>query len=299
MKKIKKTIGIYKITTPIGEIYIGQSTDVERRFSEYRTLQCKTQKQLYYSLLKYGVESHKFEILIQCPESKLDELEQFYIRKFDSYKSEKGLNKTIGGYGVRKKFLSYEESRIWLQENILNDGIITDSKNWFFFTDMIPDFIPKSPKKYYSGNGWISWEHFLQPKCISYDEAKKWIKENIGHLRLNQKNWSDKAHKLPIFIPKKPKEYYLKDWKNWEDFLSKERRYSFLSYEEAKKWLRKNIYHLNLITSYSKWKIHCYGMIPNSIPKNPHVWYKDKGWISWDDFLDLDNLKKQQQHERI
>lgn len=59
-------IGIYKITSPTDRIYIGQSTDIERRFRFYKRLNCKRQPVLYRSLLKYGSELHTFEIIEEC-----------------------------------------------------------------------------------------------------------------------------------------------------------------------------------------------------------------------------------------
>ena len=47
-------IGIYKIINPKGKIYIGQSIDIDRRFNEYKKLQCNQSKKIYYSLKKYG-----------------------------------------------------------------------------------------------------------------------------------------------------------------------------------------------------------------------------------------------------
>ena len=47
-------IGIYKITSPSGKIYIGQSKDIEKRFKAYKNLKCKGQPYIYRSLLKYG-----------------------------------------------------------------------------------------------------------------------------------------------------------------------------------------------------------------------------------------------------
>lgn len=71
-------IGIYKITSPTGRIYIGQSINIERRFNEYRNAKCKSQPKLFNSLLKYGHINHKFEVLIECDESELNELERYY-----------------------------------------------------------------------------------------------------------------------------------------------------------------------------------------------------------------------------
>jgi group I intron endonuclease len=64
-------IGIYKITSPTNKIYIGQSVDIERRFKEYKRLNCKKQTKLYFSLKKHGVENHVFEILEECSQDNL------------------------------------------------------------------------------------------------------------------------------------------------------------------------------------------------------------------------------------
>ena len=46
--------GIYKITSPSGKIYIGQSKDINLRIIYYKNARCKCQQKLYYSILKYG-----------------------------------------------------------------------------------------------------------------------------------------------------------------------------------------------------------------------------------------------------
>ena len=55
-------IGIYKITSPSGKVYVGQSVNIERRLKEYKILKCKKQVKLYNSFIKYGFENHKIEI---------------------------------------------------------------------------------------------------------------------------------------------------------------------------------------------------------------------------------------------
>lgn len=76
-------IGIYKITSPSNKVYVGQSWDIEKRLQPYRTLKCKGQPKLYYSLKKYGWEAHRFEILQELDESSsqehLDYAECFYM----------------------------------------------------------------------------------------------------------------------------------------------------------------------------------------------------------------------------
>lgn len=58
---------IYKITSPNNKIYIGQTCDLSRRLNEYRNLRCKSQKKLFFSIEKYGWDSHKFEIVHELP----------------------------------------------------------------------------------------------------------------------------------------------------------------------------------------------------------------------------------------
>ena len=89
--------GIYKITSPSGKIYIGQSKDINLRIIYYKNARCKCQQKLYYSILKYGWDVHKFEIIHKCQELELNDLEAYYIKIYDSFNTEHGLNLTTGG----------------------------------------------------------------------------------------------------------------------------------------------------------------------------------------------------------
>lgn len=71
-------VGIYKITSPSGKVYVGQSSNIPIRFSYYLKLRCKQQKKLYNSLKKYGVENHKFEVIEECNFFKLNERERYW-----------------------------------------------------------------------------------------------------------------------------------------------------------------------------------------------------------------------------
>lgn len=64
MCKVK--CGVYKITSPSNRIYIGQAVNVEKRWRTYKKIDCKSQRRLYNSLLKHGVENHIFEIVELC-----------------------------------------------------------------------------------------------------------------------------------------------------------------------------------------------------------------------------------------
>ncbi len=102
-----KKCGIYKIISPTGKIYIGQSVDIEKRFSSYRTLNCKDQSKIYNSLNKYGAINHVFEVLVCCDELDLNKLEIYYIEKFDSQKN--GLNYQKGGQVQPYKKATYNK----------------------------------------------------------------------------------------------------------------------------------------------------------------------------------------------
>lgn len=78
-----KVIGIYKITSPSGKVYIGQSWNILRRIWAYRAGKCSKQRKLFHSIMKYGWDNHTFEILHELPvdveQSVLDTYEQLYM----------------------------------------------------------------------------------------------------------------------------------------------------------------------------------------------------------------------------
>lgn len=75
-------IGIYKITSPSGKVYIGQSWNIVRRWKEYEWYNGAGQPLLHRSLLKYGVINHAFEIIHELPadvsQATLNEYETLY-----------------------------------------------------------------------------------------------------------------------------------------------------------------------------------------------------------------------------
>lgn len=74
-----KKCGIYKITSPSGKIYIGQSTDIDKRFKRYKQVtQCVHQIALKNSFNKYGVLNHLFEVIEECSSEKLNERERYW-----------------------------------------------------------------------------------------------------------------------------------------------------------------------------------------------------------------------------
>ena len=76
-------IGIYKITNKInGKIYIGQSMDIERRFAQHKRLIEEGDKGWYIEANETGIENFAFEVLQECPVEELNDMENYYIKKY-------------------------------------------------------------------------------------------------------------------------------------------------------------------------------------------------------------------------
>lgn len=84
-------IGIYKITNPTNKIYIGQSVNIQGRIYKYQSLRCKSQRIIYASILKYGWDNHKLEVLCECEIDELNEKERYYQDLYQAIGT-KGLN---------------------------------------------------------------------------------------------------------------------------------------------------------------------------------------------------------------
>lgn len=83
--------GIYKITSPSGKIYIGQSINIEKRFKQYKTKHLGKQIRLSHSILKYGIENHVFEIFEECEVNLLNERERYW-QEYYNVIGKNGLN---------------------------------------------------------------------------------------------------------------------------------------------------------------------------------------------------------------
>src|SRR6478609_2417051 len=83
---------IYKITSPSKKVYIGSTVNIKRRWSLYRSLNCKSQRKLYSSFLKYGVCNHIFEIVTECSIEELLKLETHWGLFYNVLGKKTGLN---------------------------------------------------------------------------------------------------------------------------------------------------------------------------------------------------------------
>jgi hypothetical protein len=103
-------IGIYKITNPTGKVYIGQSTNIERRRVEYSNKnKSKGQVVLYRSLMKYGFSSHIFEVVEECTAENLNVRERYWQEYYNVL--QEGLNCRLTGTEDRSGVFSKESLR--------------------------------------------------------------------------------------------------------------------------------------------------------------------------------------------
>jgi len=163
-----------------------------------------------------------------------------------------------------------------------------------------PEDIPSNPYGTYKDQGWISWGDWLGTgKIATQNKRFRSFKKARSFVRtLNLKNqtaWRDYCQEgnKPEDIPFSPDHLY-KDqgWLFWGDWLDTPRRRNriYRSFKEAKTF----VHTLNL-KSRSEWQSYCRnGDKPEDIPAaDPSRFYKNKGWISWGDWLGTGTIASQ------
>lgn len=95
-------VGIYSIANTINnKIYIGQSVDVKCRLRNHKWALRHNKhgnNHLQKSFNKYGENYFVFEIICECEEEQLDELERFYISYYNCTNPKFGYNSETGGH---------------------------------------------------------------------------------------------------------------------------------------------------------------------------------------------------------
>lgn len=99
--------GIYKITSPSGKVYIGQSVNIKKRIYAYKSLACKEQPILYRSFVKYGVENHVFEVVEHCEFDQLNTRERYWQELYE----------VIGKNGLNCQYTNTKEKKIIVSES--------------------------------------------------------------------------------------------------------------------------------------------------------------------------------------
>ena len=118
-------IGIYKITSPSGKVYIGQTTNFTKRKNYYKNGAKPYQIRIHNSLQKYGYDAHTIVLIEQCSAEILNERERYWQDFYDVI-GENGLNCRLTETKDKSGFIS-EESKVKMSE--ARKGRVFD-QNW-------------------------------------------------------------------------------------------------------------------------------------------------------------------------
>lgn len=103
---------------PTGKKYIGQTLFETKRKAYHLCKSKDGNTKFYRAVRKYGWDNFIYGIIDELDNQFLNEVEMFYIKKYDTFK--KGYNSTLGGDGTHGRVISEEEkekSRIRMINN--------------------------------------------------------------------------------------------------------------------------------------------------------------------------------------
>ena len=200
---------------------------------------------------------------------------------------------TIAPY--KRKFLSFEQARSFVQKLHLENSL-----EWYVYSKSgeRPANIPSSPGKVYKNEGWNGYGDWLgvdlrkwEPRYYSdYKMAAAYVR----NLKLKDiKAWSEycKSGVRPHYIPRSPEYVYKrKGWTSWSDWLGTNNivgyKRKFKPFEEARLFIRSlQIKSMRDWSEYAKSKKR-----PIDIPSKPDIFYKESGWVGWNDWLGTNNV---------
>jgi superfamily II DNA or RNA helicase len=192
-----------------------------------------------------------------------------------------------------KVYRQFEDARTFVHKLKLRNN-----KQWLEYakSGQKPADIPANPSKTYANKGWKGMSDWLGngiipvrfKEYLDFKDAKSFV----HHLKLaGVSAWRKycKSGEKPDFIPSNPDNIYKSSgWIGYGDWLGTGTVAPFLReympFDEAKEFVHK----LN-ISSTKEWKNYCKtGEKPANIPANPYGTYSKKGWISWIDWLGIE-----------
>ena len=180
----------------------------------------------------------------------------------------------------------------------------------------LPEDIPCSPHVAYRGKGWTSWGDWLgtgrraaagrvyRPfqqarsfaRALQLRSGAQWQQFCRGEL-------PGRDDRLPPDIPAKPWRVYKGEWLGTRDWLGNEERVKrtskFRPFRDARRYARA----LGL-QSFTHWREYCRGHVPEAgarpddIPFNPDRVYRNRGWVSWRDWLGTANVSRHRRRHR-
>ena len=192
---------------------------------------------------------------------------------------------------MKKQFRSFEDAKKFAQTLGLKSGT-----QWqeYCKSGNKPDDIPSYPNEHYKNKGWIGMGNFLgtgnlspsdkRKQMKSFEECRTFVHSTGVKTEPEWQKWCN-THKKPSDIPFSPERMYKKEWTTMGDWFGTGRvadKYKkWKSFEDAKKIVNtlgfKNREEYKIAFNSKK--------LPNDIPSTPERTYKNKGWISWGDFV--------------
>ena len=188
----------------------------------------------------------------------------------------------------KRTYRSFSETKFFVQ------GLhLASESEWRVWKkdNKLPNDIPATPERVYSKE-WQGWGNFLGTNRIAnqdrrfktFKETKTYAK-NLGFKR--KEDWISwaKSNERPYDTPADPVNVYSAEWQGWGDFLgtnriaNEDRR--FKTFEDARAYAKDLGFERK--KDWEKWAKS--SERPIDIPAAPSLKYKNKGWISWHDWL--------------
>jgi group I intron endonuclease len=109
------TMGVYKITSPSGKIYIGQSICIKGRWKQHHRDRNRFKMPLYRSFQKYDYFNHLFEVIEECLFEELNIRERYWQDFYDAV-GVNGLNCLLTSTDVLPQVMS-EETKLKIKNS--------------------------------------------------------------------------------------------------------------------------------------------------------------------------------------
>lgn len=198
----------------------------------------------------------------------------------------------LGTHNRRGRYRQFRDARA-----IVRNLELKNQKDWrrWSKTDLRPEDIPNCPEAVYKGKGWVSWSDWLGTRnkkggYRSFQEARVFVHTLKLRDVAGWVTWAKSAERPPD-IPADPKRVYKDNgWTTWGDWLGTGRIATFnvvyRPFQEARVFTRD----LKLANQFAWRKWAQSDARPSDIPASPDRTYKNKGWISWGDWLGVINL---------
>ncbi len=187
-------------------------------------------------------------------------------------------------FARRLKLKNYAEWRAWAK------------------TTNRPNDIPAGPYAVYKDEGWTSWGDWLgtgnkKGGYHSFTDARDYV-HRLGLKKQSEWIAWTKTNARPNDIPADPRNVYKEDWASMGDWLGTGNIWSanrvYLPFEKARKYAQS--LKLKSLTEWNKWAKS--DKKPDDIPAYPNSVYRDKGWVSWGDWLGTGTLAPSKQSWR-